>query len=200
MPARGGASSPISSSRLSATQTITRPVFADLNPATSLGAPPNVIVPNPSDPYVNARRGNSGNPFLQPLRSDNFDASLEYYFSPTGFGSVAVFRRDLNGFIQNRDLRFIDPTLGPLIISAPVNSGRGRIDGIEGQIQTFFDFDFVPQFARGFGVQANYTYLGRQDRLPERGGCLHARSDPPASRNGRTTLSDCTSAGRSRRG
>lgn len=152
--------------RLAATQTITRPVFADLNPATSLGPPPNIIVPNPPDPYINARRGNSGNPFLQPLRSDNFDASLEYYFSPTGFASVAAFQRNLSGFIQNRDIRFIDPALGPLIISAPVNSGKGKIKGFELQLQTFFDFDFVPSFARKFGIQANYTYLDAKTGFP----------------------------------
>lgn len=152
--------------RLAATQTITRPVFADLNPATSLGPPPNIIVPNPPDPYINARRGNSGNPFLQPLRSDNFDASLEYYFSPTGFASVAAFQRNLSGFVQNRDIRFIDPALGPLIISAPVNSGKGKIKGFELQLQTFFDFDFVPSFARKFGIQANYTYLDAKTGFP----------------------------------
>ncbi len=156
--------------RLSATQTITRPVFEQLNPATSLGPPPGVIIPNPTDPYVNARRGNSGNPFLQPLRSDNYDASLEYYFSPTGFASIAVFRRDLTGFIQNQDFRFIDPTLGPVIITAPVNSGRGRVDGLEAQIQTFFDFDFIPDFARGFGIQANYTLLDAKTGFPNANG------------------------------
>lgn len=145
--------------RLSATQTITRPVFEQLNPSTSLGAPPGVIVPNPSDPFINARRGNSGNPFLEPLRSNNYDASLEYYFSPTGFASLTAFRRDLTGFVVNTDFRFIDPTLGPLIITAPVNGGDGRVDGFEAQLQTFFDFEFLPDFARGFGVQANYTRL-----------------------------------------
>ncbi len=145
--------------RLSGTQTITRPVFADLNPATSLGPPPGVIVPNPADPFVNARRGNSGNPFLEPLRSDNYDASLEYYFSRTGFTSVAAFRRDLTGFVVPTDFRFIDPTLGPLIITAPVNGGKGRVEGYEAQLQTFFDFEFLPDFARGFGIQANYTRL-----------------------------------------
>ena len=37
-----------------------------------------------------------------PLNSNNYDASLEYYFSRTGFASVAVFRRDMRGFIANR--------------------------------------------------------------------------------------------------
>ena len=141
-------------------------MFEQLNPATSLGPPPGVIVPNPTDPYVNARRGSSGNPFLEPLRSNNYDAGLEYYFSPTGFASATIFRRDLKGFIQTVDFRFISPTLGPLIISAPVNSGTGRIDGAEFQVQTFFDFDFVPDFAKGFGIQANYTYLDAKTGFP----------------------------------
>jgi hypothetical protein len=31
------------------------------------------------------REGRGGNPNLQPVQSENFDASLEYYFSRTGF-------------------------------------------------------------------------------------------------------------------
>lgn len=149
--------------RLSATQTITRPVFGDLNPASSLGAPVGNPITDPAqiaaNPFINARRGDAGNPFLQPLRSNNFDAGLEYYFSPTGFAAVTVFRRDLKGFVFRSESRFVDPVLGPLIITAPFNSGTGRIDGLEAQLQTFFDFDFIPEFARGFGIQANYTLL-----------------------------------------
>ena len=158
--------------RLSATKTITRPDFGQLNPNYSLGPPVTNPVPNPSDPYVNARRGNSGNPFLKPLKSDNYDASLEYYFSKHGFASVAVFRRDLNGFIQNADFRFVDPALGPLIISAPVNSGRGRIDGAEVQLTTFFDFRGLPTFVHNFGVQMNYTYLDASTDYPDATGAL----------------------------
>lgn len=168
--------------RLSATQTITRPVFAQLDPSTTLGPPPGTIVPNPSDPFINARRGGSGNPFLQPLRSNNYDATLEYYFSPTGFASVAIFRRDLSGFIQNIDFRFIDPALGPIILSAPINSGRGRVDGAEAQIQTFFDFDFLPDFARGFGIQANYTLLDAKTGFPNAAGGLTLDRIPGTSK------------------
>ena len=137
--------------RLSATQTRTRPTFEQLNPSVNVGAP---------DPTRGGlRTGSGGNPFLQPFNSDNYDASLEYYFSRTGFAAVAIFRRDLQGFIQNQTVQRTDPVLGPLQITAPVNTRSGQIDGLEAQVSTFFDFGFVPDFLRNFGIQANYTYL-----------------------------------------
>jgi iron complex outermembrane recepter protein len=136
--------------RLSFAQTRTRPNFADLAPGT-IGAP------QPDGAGGTFRSGFSGNPFLQPFTSDNYDASLEYYFSRTGFASIAAFRRDLQGFIQTRENRFTDPTLGALRITQPFNTGAGRIDGLELQAQTFFDF--LPSPLDGFGIQANYTRL-----------------------------------------
>lgn len=145
--------------RLSATKTRTRPTFAQLNPSASFGPPPVGCSPAAGDPYACARVGNGGNPYLNPFTSDNYDASLEYYFSPTGYVSVAAFRRDLSGFIQPSQVRYVDPTLGPVIINSSVNTGRGRIDGVEGQFQTFLDALGLPGWAKGFGVQANVTYL-----------------------------------------
>jgi len=155
--------------RLSATQTRTRPTFAQLNPSASLGPPPGA--PSGStDPFANARRGGGGNPFLQPFTSNNYDASIEYYFARAGFLSAAIFRRDLEGFIQNRTIQYIDPELGPLIITGPVNTGKGQIDGAEAQVQSFFDFEFLPEWARGFGAQANVTYLDAETGFPEDDG------------------------------
>ena len=137
--------------RLSYAQTRTRPSFEQLNPAANLGAP--------DASAGGLRRGNGGNPFLNPFTSDNYDVSLEYYFSRTGFASAAVFRRDLQDFVQTENVRRFDPVLGPIEVNSPVNSATGRIDGAEVQISTFFDFEGVPEFIRNFGIQANYTYL-----------------------------------------
>jgi TonB-dependent receptor len=153
--------------RLSATQTRTRPTFAQLNPSATLGSPP-ANCNGAGDPFACARVGGGGNPFLKPFTSNNYDASLEYYFSRTGFISAAVFRRDLEGFIQNQEVRYVDPTLGPVIINGPVNTGKGRIDGVEVQFTTFFDF--LPQWAQGFGVQANATYLDAKTGFPNGSG------------------------------
>jgi TonB-dependent receptor len=143
--------------RLSATQTRTRPTFEQLNPSASLGAP---------DPLQGGRRvGGGGNPFLRPFTSDNYDASLEYYFSRTGLAAVAVFRRELEGFIQNATVDYTDPTLGPVRVTGPVNTRSGRINGFEAQFTTFFDFAGLPEFLSNFGVQANYTNLDARTQI-----------------------------------
>lgn len=170
--------------RLSATQTRTRPTFRQLNPAATLGAPGNQV--NPTDPFANARRGFGGNPDLKPFTSNNYDVSLEYYFSRAGFAAVTAFRRDLDGFIQNQEVRRVDPLLGPIVISGPQNSRKGRIDGFEAQFQTFFDYDFLPDWTRGFGVTANYTYLDDEVEFlnPATGAVERGRIQIPGAPDG----------------
>ncbi len=151
--------------RLAATKTITRPLFEQLNPGLAFGTPPcfDPAIPTCIIP------ASGGNPFLKPLRSNNYDASLEYYFSPTGFASVALFRRDLRGFIVNRNFILPEPdaTTGlPIEVAGPVNTNKGRIKGFEAQVSTFFDWDFIPDWARSFGAQANVTYIDAKARLP----------------------------------
>ena len=144
--------------RLAASKTRTRPQFEQLNPALSLNPPPGCQIGQSNC----VRTGSGGNPFLDPLKSTNFDASLEYYFSRTGFASIAAFRRDMRGFIVNRTFTYPDPdpiTGLPLEITGPVNTSKGRIQGIEAQFSTFFDWDWMPSWAHGFGAQANLTYL-----------------------------------------
>ena len=156
--------------RLSAAQTRTRPTFGQLNPSATIGPVPTNCAPIQSDPFACARTGGGGNPFLQPFTSNNYDASLEYYFAKAGFISAAIFRRDLDGFIQNNPVRYIDPTLGPLILNGPVNTGKGRIDGFEVQFSTFLDIGGLPDWLRSFGVQANVTYLDAKTGFPDAGG------------------------------
>jgi iron complex outermembrane recepter protein len=151
--------------RLAATKTITRPLFEQLNPSLSLGPPP--VCPPAATDCV--RTGSGGNPFLKPLKSNNYDASLEYYFSRTGFASTAVFLRDMSGFIVNRTFRYPnpDPVSGvPLEITGPVNTNKGKIKGVEAQVSTFFDWEWVPTWARAFGAQANVTYIDAKAQIP----------------------------------
>jgi TonB-dependent receptor len=148
--------------RLAATKTITRPLFEQLNPGFALGTP-NCV--NPANPQCEIT-GSGGNPFLVPLRSNNYDASLEYYFSRTGFASAAIFRRDMRGFIVNRRFEALtDPGTGlPVRIEGPVNTNKGRVQGFEAQVSSFFDF--LPGAFSGFGVQANVTYIDAKFDLP----------------------------------
>lgn len=151
--------------RLAATETRTRPTFQQLRPSITLDGPPGCPITQPGC----IRTGNSGNPLLSSLTSRNYDASLEYYFSRTGFASVAAFRRDMKGFIANTQVQFPsnDPGTGlPLFISTPFNTNKGRIEGFEAQVSTFFDFEGVPDWLKRFGAQANATYIDAKAVYP----------------------------------
>ena len=142
--------------RAAISKTRTLPSFADLNPGGVLNRPVgNVTVGTPSNPYTL----NGGNPFLQPFTSWNGDAAVEYYFAPSSFVSLTGFHRRIKGFIQQSTFDLTDPTLGTIRITGPVNTGKGRITGAELQGQAFADFAWLPDWARGFGAQANVTYI-----------------------------------------
>jgi len=142
--------------RLAANKTRTRPTFQQLNPAVSLNPPPG-CQPGQTDCIRTAR---GGNPFLEPLKSNNYDASLEYYFSRTGFAALGLFRRDMRNFIATRAFEFPvpDPETGlPLVFTGPVNTRTAKIQGFEAQFSSFFDF--LPGALAGLGAQANVTYI-----------------------------------------
>jgi TonB-dependent receptor len=153
--------------RLAATRTRTRPTFQQLNPALVLDAPS--IGCDPTDVEHCHRNGHGGNPFLKPLRSTNLDASVEYYFSRTGFASIAAFHRDMKGFVLTQTFTY--PTPDPLtgqtiLVTGPVNSQKALIDGFEAQVRTFFDFGGVPQWLHSFGIEANATYIKARADYP----------------------------------
>jgi TonB-dependent receptor len=151
--------------RLAATKTRTKPRFQDLNPSLSL-APPITGCNAQTQCF---RTGSGGNPNLRPFTSTNYDASLEYYFSQTGYATIGAFHRDLKGFIENAITTFPDPTAPgvTLQITGPVNTDKGKVDGLEAQVRTFFDWDFLPSWARSFGIDANVTHINaRADVRP----------------------------------
>ena len=149
--------------RLAATKTRTRPQFLDLNPSISIGSPSSCQ--NGSCP------ASGGNPNLKDLKSTNYDASLEYYFSRTGFAALAAFEHKLEGFVTPAS--FIVPGAGAggldLLVSAPINSGKGHVRGFEAQINTFFDFAGVPEWVHWFGIQANLTHVNADAKYPNFG-------------------------------
>lgn len=138
-------------SHLGAGRTITRPAFADLNPALSL-------IP----PTVNQfGSGSAGNPDLKPTKSTNLDATLEYYFTRNGFVSVAVFDRRIDGYLQS--IRQPETIAGVRYeITRPQNSGKGRLNGLEIGGQAFFDF--LPAPFNNLGLQANTTLINGKNQ------------------------------------
>ncbi len=136
--------------RLAANKTRTRPSFSQLNP--SLAVDPN---PDPSG----RRNARGGNIDLQPIESENYDLTLERYFSATGSASVGLFRRKVSGFIADQTVDVTDPVYGQLRVTQPQNLSDATLKGVEAQVTTFLDYEFMPGWARSFGVQLNGTYI-----------------------------------------
>lgn len=160
--------------RAAVSKTRTLPNFADLNPALIVDPP--TTQPGGIGTGSLPRTGRGGNPFLRPFTSWNFDAAAEFYFARTGFVSITGFHRSIKGFIQQATFDVDTGTgaggIGILRITGPVNTGKGRITGVELQGQVFADFDWVPDWARGFGMQANLTYIDAKTQQPDGAGGL----------------------------
>ena len=154
--------------RLAYTQTRTRPGFFELRSSTTIErADPNQPLIELPDGTLSRdyRFASGGNPDLRPLTSNNYDATVEWYFSRSGSLTGSIFRRDAEGFIFNDVQTIPDPVYNFLRINRPVNSGNTRFQGAELSFTSFLDFEWVPQWARAFGVQANATYIDSEGDL-----------------------------------
>ena len=141
--------------RSSVSKTISRPAFGDLNP--NLFYTP----PAPGTPFG---YGNGGNPDLDPIESLSYDISLEYYPSDGGIASLALFYRDIKGYIStfSREEQIEGQTY---YISRPFSSGEGYLEGAEVAFTKFFKT--LPEPFDGLGVQLNYTYIDGEVSLPD---------------------------------
>jgi iron complex outermembrane recepter protein len=138
--------------RFAAGRTMTRPNFADLNPAVTLNAP--------TTTGGGAGTGSGGNPDLKTVKSDNYDLSLEYYFGPAAYVSLTGFYRSIEGYVQSfaatETINGVNYT-----VVRPRNSGKGHLDGFE------FAYQHFPKMLHGFGWMANYTYIEGDTDAPD---------------------------------
>ena len=125
-----------------------------------------------------------GNPFLRPYEALNIDGSAEWYFSPAGALSVAVFHKDIDDYvlgttaiITNADFvstllprTFVEanPNVATFSLGGPDNVGTGKITGVEVALRLPFDEVFEAGFLEGFGVNANYTYTDAEVEFNDR--------------------------------
>lgn len=118
-------------------------------------------------PNTSANYGNETltvtNPALKPQYSNNFDASVEYYFEPVGLLSAGVFLKELSDFIfqdRSRSVGFgpdngFDGLYEGFSIVTSSNGGAARYRGYELSYQQ--QFTFLPGLWRGLGLNMNYT-------------------------------------------
>jgi TonB-dependent receptor len=142
--------------RASASRTLARPDYGNLFAST-------VVNPlNRPGLYGGTASGSSGNANLQPLLSDNFDVSLEWYYKPSSYVSLGFFDKRVRNFIGqgvfNRtafDLR--DPSSG----AAGSRSGTAaaRLAALGAGATDLNLFTYTALLAQGQSVaQADATY------------------------------------------
>jgi len=118
----------------------------------------------PEGPIFRVSNGTStGNPNLDPWRSTNYGASLEYYINPTSMLSLALFRINVDSFIKNGSVT--NCTLPDedgvvrnhcIVITQPVQGTGNSIHGAEFDYRQ--GFTFLPSFLSKTGMEINATY------------------------------------------
>ena len=126
--------------RFAWTNTLARPNYIDLVPYRAI---------NNEDEEISI-----GNTDLDPSTSMNFDFMAEYYFSSVGILSGGVFYKDIEDFVYTYISE--DQATGYDLFQ-PLNGDKANIYGAEVSFQR--QLNFLPGFARNFGVYLNYTYL-----------------------------------------
>jgi TonB-dependent receptor len=146
--------------RASANRTIARPNFADSAPFQ--------IIEIEEDDGEFERVAELGNPDLDPLRSTNVDASIEYYPGDLTVLSAGVFYKRISDFVVLADVagtgafEDFDEALQPL------NGDRATVKGLE--LAWTQKLEFLPAPFDGLMISANYTYVDSESELPFRPG------------------------------
>jgi len=156
--------------RFAAAQVMSRPPLGNLNPGAQVSL-------SGANKTVTA-----GNPYLDPIRADAYDFSVEWYFEEGALLSFAYFYKDVESFVQTvrEDRAFTGNPLGipdSVAIAAcgaaypatcspadtnwqfsqPRNTEGGPIEGFEISLQ--LPFFFLDGWLSNFGVVGNYTHV-----------------------------------------
>lgn len=156
--------------RFSAAKNITRPSLGDLVPSITAITPVNGNI-------------STGNPDLQAITADSFDAGIEWYFTDESLLALTVFHKKIEGFIADETVNGTlnpgiaaavslrpeydptDPLYDPNVtqpdgvwnVSRPENAQDADLEGYELAYQQ--PFTFLPGFWSNFGVTANFTHV-----------------------------------------
>jgi TonB-dependent receptor len=159
--------------RFAAAKSMYRPGFGDLREYIELnqgitrnddGSIKNIV-------YTGKDAGN-GN--LKPTKADSYDVTLEWYPGNGSSLTAAAFRKNVRDIIlygaYNQSYKDLAGNAQSFLITAPDNSAKGSVTGLELAGQTYFDHvpglnRVLPEWAKGFGISANYTYINSKQTL-----------------------------------
>ncbi len=147
--------------RLAYSRTLGRPGLAQISPGL------NIIRGDVVEGFDGF--GTSGNPGLDPVRSDNFDASFEWYYQKGGYISIAAFQKNIDSTI------FLGSDQVPLQVGDEVfavrtfgNFAGTKIKGLE--LGMAHAFKYLPGPLKHLGIAANYTIVDESSDLVDQEG------------------------------
>jgi iron complex outermembrane receptor protein len=117
---------------------------------------------------------NTGNAKLKPIISDNFDLSLEWYPRDGQSLTGGVFYKDVKDIIMKsiytRTYNSVGGNPQTFAITGPDNVARATVKGFEIAGMTYLDRlgwleGALPEWAKGLGVSANYTFIDGKQKL-----------------------------------
>ncbi|WP_242417628.1 TonB-dependent receptor [Sphingomonas panni] len=144
--------------RFSASRTIARPNLGDISPTTTANG--------------NALTVTRNNPYLDPFRSNNLDATIEYYFARDALVGASFFYKNLESLIrreitiQSLPIAYIRTTGTTRVqtdftVSQLVKGSGVDLKGVELYFQQAFTS--LPAPFDGLGAIANYTFIDNSD-------------------------------------
>jgi TonB-dependent receptor len=95
-----------------------------------------------------------GNPLLKPVFSYNADLSFEHYQSTTGLFSAGIYFKYIKDHIYTLSALNVDPMSG-ITVRKYGNAPSAWVGGLE--LVYNRQFDFLPGFAKNFGIRSNLT-------------------------------------------
>ena len=131
--------------RFSYSTAIGRPTFGQVTASTIVNQVSRTIV-----------TGNSG---LEPTTDHSFDLTLDWQPTPGGRVSVGGFDKEFKNYIFPRTVNQTIDGVNYLTTTFQ-NAGDAYARGVEVDVEQ--KFVFLPRPLRGFGVEANYTYVDSQ--------------------------------------
>lgn len=160
--------------RFAASQAIARPDFSQMQAYQVLSAnvkpgytPPAGATSVPVD-KLDLTGDSDSNPYLTPMKANQYDLSLEWYFDQDhgGMAWINLFHKGIRDYFRRQTQLVAYPGIDgnnyDYLITRPVNVGTATIDGMEIGWNQFFDF--LP--VKGFGMSANYTYIKSKTHVP----------------------------------
>jgi iron complex outermembrane receptor protein len=109
--------------------------------------------------------GDGGNPTLKPWRANEFDVSLEKYYSPGTYVALATFYKQVTSGVYEQSIPYdftgftnptsVKPKSNIGILSAPANTNGGHVSGWE--LSGSLELGTITPALKGFGFTGSFA-------------------------------------------